>query len=262
MWIKSTTFIHWLPRDVVSRGIRRYKLSRNLKEDAIWKGCYFLYVCAKLLQSCSTLCDPWTVAHQAPLSMGFSRQEHWSELPFPSPGDLPYPGIEPIALTSPTLPSGLFTTRQPRKPYFLYTSFKFHSFELDFKSYCLPRWYLWTSQVEINSLRFCWPHLSCSYWGVLKSQLASRGSHNAGVRSSWREPLLGDFLQKGPLCIRKGCWGNHLEDITPAHVPEPLVKVSTPGGVWIPTCFSCHWNCLYKESRNWMTIRNYLQYIC
>ena len=38
---------------------------------------------------------PWTVAYQAPPSMGFSRQEHWSGLPFPSPGDLPNPGIEP-----------------------------------------------------------------------------------------------------------------------------------------------------------------------
>ena len=38
---------------------------------------------------------PWTVARQAPLSVGFFRQEHWSELPFPSPGDLPDPGIEP-----------------------------------------------------------------------------------------------------------------------------------------------------------------------
>ena len=38
---------------------------------------------------------PWTVAYQAPLSMGFSRQEYWSGLPFPSPGDLPDPGIEP-----------------------------------------------------------------------------------------------------------------------------------------------------------------------
>ena len=42
---------------------------------------------------------PWTVAHQAPLSMEFSRQEYWSELPFPSPGDLPNPGIEPGSLT-------------------------------------------------------------------------------------------------------------------------------------------------------------------
>ena len=40
---------------------------------------------------------PWTVAHQAPLSMGFSRQEYWRVLPFPSPGDLPNPGIEPMS---------------------------------------------------------------------------------------------------------------------------------------------------------------------
>ena len=46
-------------------------------------------------QSCQTLATPWTVAHKAPLSMGFSRQEYCSELPFPSPGDLPGLGIEP-----------------------------------------------------------------------------------------------------------------------------------------------------------------------
>ena len=46
-------------------------------------------------KSCLTLATPWTVACQAPLSMGFSRQEYWSGLPFPSPGDLPDPGIEP-----------------------------------------------------------------------------------------------------------------------------------------------------------------------
>ena len=45
--------------------------------------------------SCLTLAIPWTVAHQAPLSMGFSRQEYWSGLPFPFPGDLSDPGIEP-----------------------------------------------------------------------------------------------------------------------------------------------------------------------
>ena len=47
------------------------------------------------IQSCSTLAIPWTVPCQAPLCMGFSRQEYWSGLPFPSPGDLPDPGIEP-----------------------------------------------------------------------------------------------------------------------------------------------------------------------
>ena len=45
-------------------------------------------------KSCPTLVTPWTVARQVPLSMGFSRQEYWSGLPFPSPGDLPHPGID------------------------------------------------------------------------------------------------------------------------------------------------------------------------
>ena len=48
-------------------------------------------------RSCPALCSPWTVARQAPLSMGFSRREHWSGLPFPPPGDLPSRGIEPAS---------------------------------------------------------------------------------------------------------------------------------------------------------------------
>ena len=59
---------------------------------------------------------PWTVAHQASLSMGFSRQEYWSGLPFPSPGDLPNPGIEYKSLVSPALAGELFTTALPRQP--------------------------------------------------------------------------------------------------------------------------------------------------
>ena len=54
--------------------------------------------CAHLLSRVWLLVTPWTVAHQAPLSMEFSRQEHWRELPFPSPGDLPNPGIKPMSL--------------------------------------------------------------------------------------------------------------------------------------------------------------------
>ena len=50
-------------------------------------------------------------ACQAPLSMGFSRQEYWSGLPGPPPGDLPYPGIEPTSLMSPALADGFFTTK-------------------------------------------------------------------------------------------------------------------------------------------------------
>ena len=52
---------------------------------------------------------PWTAALQAPLSMGFSRQEDWSGWPFPPPGDLPSPGTEPMSLTSPALAGRFFT---------------------------------------------------------------------------------------------------------------------------------------------------------
>ena len=56
---------------------------------------------------------PWTVAHQAPLSMGFSRQEYWSGLPFPPPADLPDAGMVPA---SPALADGFFPTEPPGKP--------------------------------------------------------------------------------------------------------------------------------------------------
>ena len=61
---------------------------------------------------------PWTVVHQAPLSMGFSRQEYWSGLPFPSPGDLPDPGIE---ARSPALQANTLTSEPPGKSSDLHT---------------------------------------------------------------------------------------------------------------------------------------------
>ena len=57
-----------------------------------------------------TLAIPWTVAHQVPLSMGFSRREYWSGLAFPSPGDLPDPGIKPVSLASAALADEFFTS--------------------------------------------------------------------------------------------------------------------------------------------------------
>ena len=68
------------------------------------------YSVASPIQLCATL---WTGAHQAPPSMGFSRQEYWSGLPFPSPQDLPNPGIKPM---SPALAGRFFTTEPPGKP--------------------------------------------------------------------------------------------------------------------------------------------------
>ena len=58
----------------------------------------------------------WTVVHQDPLSMGLSQQEYWSGLPFPSPGDLPEPGIKLVSLVFPAMADEIFTTEPPGNP--------------------------------------------------------------------------------------------------------------------------------------------------
>ena len=82
---------------------------RNLKEE---KSKLQMKVKVKLksLSRVQLFATPWSVAYQAPLSMGFSRQEYWSGLPFPSPGDLPDPGIEP---GSPALQADTLTSELP-----------------------------------------------------------------------------------------------------------------------------------------------------
>ena len=68
----------------------------------------------KSLSPVQLFAAPWTVAHQAPPSVGFSRQEYWSGLPFPSPGDLPDTGIKP---RSPSFQAGALTSEPPGKPF-------------------------------------------------------------------------------------------------------------------------------------------------
>jgi len=70
-------------------------------------------VYVQLLRSVRLFAAPWTVVHQAPLSMGFFRQEYWNGLPCPPPGDIPHPAIEPM---SPALAGGFFTTEPPGRP--------------------------------------------------------------------------------------------------------------------------------------------------
>ena len=74
--------------------------------------CYFIHMLSHF-SSVRLGATPWTVAYQAPLSMGFSRQECWSGLPFPSPGGLPDPGIEP---RSPALQADVLPSEPPGKP--------------------------------------------------------------------------------------------------------------------------------------------------
>ena len=69
-------------------------------------------LCVKSLSRVRLFVTPWTVARQAPLSMGFSRQEYWSGLPFPSPGDFPNPGTKP---GSPALQADTLSSEPPGK---------------------------------------------------------------------------------------------------------------------------------------------------
>ena len=86
------------------------------KTNNFW-GCNVQHgVHAQLLSYVQLFESSWTIAHQAPLSMEFSRQEYWSGLSFPPPGDLPNPGTEPVSPASSTLAAGFSTTVPPGKP--------------------------------------------------------------------------------------------------------------------------------------------------
>ena len=75
-----------------------------------------VYIYAQLLIHVWLFATPWTLACQAPLSMGFPRQKYWSELPFPPPGDLLNPGFKPTFFLSPALADRFFTTELPGNP--------------------------------------------------------------------------------------------------------------------------------------------------
>ena len=87
------------------------------------------HACIQSLSHVQLFATPWTVAHQNPMSMGFSRQEFWSGLPFPSPGGLPDSGIKPMP---PALAGRFFTTEPPLKPQITDNSFKYPSHKLLF----------------------------------------------------------------------------------------------------------------------------------
>ena len=81
--------------------------------------CVCVCVCAQSFSHIWLLATLWIVTHQVPLSMGFSRQEYWSELPFSFPGDLSDPGIKPVSSVSPVLAGEFFTSEPLGKPHVL-----------------------------------------------------------------------------------------------------------------------------------------------
>ena len=92
---------------------------------------------------------PWTTSHQAPLSMGFSRQEYWSRLPFPSLRGLPDPGIKPMSSASPALAGRFLTTKPSRKPTWIFMAALFTNVKSLKQSTCH-----WVVVQSLNHVQF------------------------------------------------------------------------------------------------------------
>ena len=108
-WIRSWELILWM-----SSTTRESMYLKTRPQFSLSLGFQFPHVLFVYSLSCVGLFEtPWTTDHQAPLSMRIPREEYWRGLPFPPPGDIPDPGIEPV---SPALAGGFFTTEPPRKP--------------------------------------------------------------------------------------------------------------------------------------------------
>ena len=101
----------WYPSREPSKPSQNMGNNRRPEANSNYQGRKWKKV--KSLSHVRLFATPWTVTYQVPLSMGFSRQENWSGLPFPSPGDLPDPGIKP---RSPTLQADALTSEPPGKP--------------------------------------------------------------------------------------------------------------------------------------------------
>ena len=136
----------------------------------IFDTCYAMLSCFSMSDS-ATL---WTIARQAPLSMGFSKREYWSELPFPSPGHLPDPGIEPESPVSPALQADSLPVNHQRSPLALSISqFGLTAFQVSRIScgWQLPHWIVWqrlSSLDQVDQQR-----ASHWQWGTLGTKRAS-----------------------------------------------------------------------------------------
>ena len=108
-------------RHISNSGILAAK-SLAVKAGSVIRNFYdnLYLICLCVLSHVWIFATPGTVAHQASLSMGFSQQEYWKGLPFPSPEDLLDPGIEPVSFASPALAGRFFTTMPPGSSYIQY----------------------------------------------------------------------------------------------------------------------------------------------
>ena len=137
---------------------------------------------AKSLQSCPTLCpSPWTIACLAPLSMGFSRQEYWNGLPFPSPGDLPDAEIKPLSLTFLRLllwQAGSLPLAPPGKPQHIC------AYKIDVYPFCLLIGIGVVSSFQLLQIYLLWTSAHKSYVYMLSIILGKY------LRMKWLDPIV------------------------------------------------------------------------
>ena len=108
------------------------------------------YTHRECLRACSVVSDSLRphglIAYQAPLSREFSRQEYWSGLPFPSPRDLPNPGIEPMSLPSPALAGGFIKVGSYNMNSFCLISFIQHNYSEIYLHFCMYQYFFFLSE--------------------------------------------------------------------------------------------------------------------
>ena len=161
-------------------------------------------VCACVLSRVRLCVTPWNVACQAPLSMGFPRQEYWSGLSFPSAGDLPDPGIKPTFLVSPALASGFFTTVPPRK---LFTVSDIYFDHLGREIYC-----------------FCFVFLFFIFIFFIRECLLLYNIVLVLPTSTGREIYILDWEEEKPTNITQAAYPWEEESSVHWQVPESKVK--------------------------------------
>ena len=149
----------------------------------------------------------WTIACQAPLSMGFSRQEYWSGLPCPPSGDLPDPGIKPMSLVSPALAGGLFTLAPPGKPselpYLLLILGKSREWPRESTKRITFAFYTW-----VSAIKWCRKTEQINLWFIFTGciHISRLGEDRSRVPKKFLASILGtlSFIFKGceiTLCL-------------------------------------------------------------
>ena len=143
-------FLYSLVFRIWTCGTKKLNKLKNIKYLSWNEALHVIFYCWLVAKS-NSFVTPWTVAHQALLSVGFPRQEYWSGLPFPPPRDLPYLGIEPISPVSPSLGGSVFTTEPSGKAFSLSGAKFFSALDL---SFLISVWLSEMSQV-VRPLKNC-----------------------------------------------------------------------------------------------------------